>query len=78
MCAGPEIYPEAFFHELAAAEETSEPLQQATKAAVEMMEKEKIMEATLRARGIRSQAAKLLGISRAALYNKLKRYNLTH
>jgi len=29
-----------------------------------------------RARGVRSRAARLLGISRATLYSKLKRYGL--
>jgi DNA-binding NtrC family response regulator len=78
MSSGPEINPEVLFQELAAGRDASEPLHQATKAAVEMVEKEKILEATFKARGIRSRAAKLLGISRTALYNKLKRYNLTH
>ena len=51
-------------------------LPQASKAAQEDVEREKIREGLQRAKGVRSRAAKLLGISRATLYNKIKRYRL--
>lgn len=43
---------------------------------VEEAEKEAILEALKNARGNKMQAAKLLGISRAGLYKKLKRYKI--
>jgi DNA-binding NtrC family response regulator len=75
MSPGAEITAEALFLEHAP-EEPSDPLQQVIRSTTETVEKERIAEATQRARGNRSRAAKLLGISRATLYNKLKRYNL--
>ncbi|MCL6547217.1 MAG: hypothetical protein K6T61_18560, partial [Bryobacteraceae bacterium] len=54
-----------------------QPLQVITREAQEKAEKEKIREAMQRAKGNRVHAAKLLNISRATLYNKLKRYRLT-
>lgn len=53
-----------------------EPLGQATKEAQETLERERIREALLQAQGVRSHTARLLGISRATLYTKLKRYHL--
>jgi DNA-binding NtrC family response regulator len=76
LSQGPEIDPKSFFLEQTAGEKPLDALPQATKAAREKVEREKITEAMQRARGNRSQAAKLLGISRAALYNKLKRHHL--
>lgn len=73
---GPEIGPEALFLEQAVGEELPPPLLDATRAAAETVEKERIVEATQKTKGNRSRAAKLLGISRATLYNKLKRYHL--
>ncbi|MBI4488928.1 MAG: sigma-54-dependent Fis family transcriptional regulator [Deltaproteobacteria bacterium] len=78
LSPGPEINSEALFPEPVAAEKFHEPLQQATRVAIENVEREKIIKATKIAKGNRSLAAKYLGISRAALYNKLKRYQLTH
>ncbi len=48
------------------------------RGARELMEREKITEALQRASGNRSHAAKLLGISRSALYNKLKLLRLSN
>ena len=75
MSPGSEITTEVLFLDQAM-EDSSDPLQQVIRTTTEMVEKEKIAEATQKARGNRSRAAKLLGISRATLYNKLKRYNL--
>jgi len=75
MSAGPEITPEALFME-PSVDQPDDALPEMIRTATETVEKEKIAEATRKARGNRSRAAKLLGISRATLYNKLKRYNL--
>jgi len=75
MSTGPEITPEALFME-PSVEPPDDALPEAIRTATETVEKEKIAEATRKARGNRSRAAKLLGISRATLYNKLKRYTL--
>ncbi|MGH7963647.1 MAG: sigma-54-dependent transcriptional regulator [Candidatus Binatia bacterium] len=55
---------------------SSQPLQQATKAAQEEVEREKIRAVLFKTQGVRAHAAKLLGISRATLYSKLKHYQL--
>lgn len=59
-------------------EEPEQPnsLGHTSKTVVEMVEREKIRRGLHKARGLRSYAAKLLGISRATLYTKLRRYNL--
>ena len=54
------------------AESQSTSLRQTIKGVKERMEREKIAEALKQANGNRSHAAKLLGISRSALYNKLR------
>lgn len=79
---GAEIAPEALTYLSASdgAESTYQPLPQLTQKArsvAEETEKEEIREALHRAGQNRSQAAKLLGISRSTLYEKLKRYQLT-
>jgi DNA-binding NtrC family response regulator len=75
MSPGAEITTEMLFLD-PPAEESGDPLQNVIRSTTAIVEKEKIAEATQRAQGNRSRAAKLLGISRATLYNKLKRYNL--
>ncbi|HEY8889875.1 MAG TPA: sigma 54-interacting transcriptional regulator [Clostridium sp.] len=47
------------------------------KDVVETMEKDLIMECIKKTRGNKKEAAKVLGLSRAGLYKKLNRYNLT-
>ncbi|HEY1372520.1 MAG TPA: sigma-54 dependent transcriptional regulator [Candidatus Binatia bacterium] len=53
-------------------------LNETMRGARELMEREKIAEALQRTSGNRSHAAKLLGISRSALYNKIKSLRLTN
>jgi two-component system, NtrC family, response regulator AtoC len=69
-----EIAPDALFPSALIMEESRAftSLQDTMRGAREMMEREKIAEALQRTSGNRSHAAKLLGISRSALYNKLK------
>ncbi|MCG8425937.1 MAG: sigma 54-interacting transcriptional regulator, partial [Chromatiales bacterium] len=59
-------------------EEFTDSLRQATKHTVEQVERERILKAIHDAKGNRSQAAKMLKISRATLYNKLRDYRLVH
>lgn len=73
-----DINPGTLFPEAEGRDESPQALRQTIKTAMEMLERKKIIEATEKAKGIRSEAARILGISRATLYNKLKRYNLTH
>lgn len=77
LSPGREIEPETLFSTRSSmAEERVTPLQEVISKAAELIEREKIKEALQRTRGKRSPAARLLGISRAALYKKLKRYEL--
>jgi DNA-binding NtrC family response regulator len=59
-------------------EESLEALQLSTKTVVEALERERIVKATKKAKSNLSQAAKLLGISRATLYKKLRHYGITN
>ncbi|MBI2231420.1 MAG: sigma-54-dependent Fis family transcriptional regulator [Deltaproteobacteria bacterium] len=54
------------------------PLRTAAKTVLAAVEREKIALALDTAKGKRSAAARILGISRASLYDKLKRYHLVH
>jgi DNA-binding NtrC family response regulator len=71
---GREIVPECLFPSEAPADEApaSLSLLDTAKGAKEEVEREKIAEALQKSSGNRSHAAKILGISRSALYNKLK------
>jgi len=62
---------------LPAAKAMNEPLLHVTRTTIEAMEKEKIAKAIHDAQGNRAQAAQQLQISRATLYNRLKRYHFT-
>jgi DNA-binding NtrC family response regulator len=75
---GPEINPEALFPLPAAVDKPLTTLPYVLKGAMDAIEREKIAEALQRARGNRSHTAKLLGISRSALYKKLKLLDLPH
>jgi DNA-binding NtrC family response regulator len=77
MSPGDEIQADGLFPSQPARDESPIPLHQATKKAAEVLERAKIVEALQQTGGRRSPAARLLGISRAALYKKLKRYDLT-
>src|SRR5690606_20041389 len=46
------------------------------KAMLDQVEKQVILEALMQCKGNRSEAAQLLGISRATLYQKMKKYNI--
>jgi DNA-binding NtrC family response regulator len=76
MSPGPEIRVEALFLDQATEEEVVNPLKQMTHSATERVERERIAVAMNKARGNRTLAARLLGISRATLYNKMKQYGL--
>ncbi|HEX9443489.1 MAG TPA: sigma-54 dependent transcriptional regulator [Candidatus Binatia bacterium] len=76
---GPEIAPESLFAPPMAEEPySSASLHDAMRGARQVMEKEKIAEALQKTSGNRSHAARLLGISRSALYNKLKALRLAN
>jgi DNA-binding NtrC family response regulator len=74
MSSGSAVNPEVYPVETAG-EQNPLPLHQATRELTENVERQKIMEALQKADGNRSRAARLLGISRATLYEKLKTYN---
>ncbi len=76
MSPGPEIRVEALFLDPASDDEAVDPLRLMTHLATEKVEREKIAVAMKKTRGNRTQAARLLGISRATLYNKMKQYGL--
>lgn len=71
---GNEIKIETLFSDQTPGEETIDPLQEATHSAIQTLERERIAVAMKKANGNRTQAAKLLGISRATLYNKIRQY----
>ncbi len=78
ISSGPEITPE-FLFPLAVSSGAGArdlPLPQATKTALQILERQKIIQALQEMKGNRSRAARLLGISRAAFYKKLRNYEL--
>jgi DNA-binding NtrC family response regulator len=72
--AGPEILAESLFPALVNTDDAvvSQSLFDTINGTKEVLEREKIAEALKKTSGNRSHAARLLGISRSALYNKLK------
>ncbi len=75
LSPGEELDP-AFFVPAAAGAADPESLRQATIAAVESVEKEHILRAMRQCAGNRAEAARLLHVSRATLYKRLRRYGL--
>jgi DNA-binding NtrC family response regulator len=73
---GPEIQLNTLFNDQAPEERTLPPLREMTDSAIQVVERENIAEAMRKANGNRSQAARLLEISRSTLYNKLRQYGL--
>jgi len=73
---GPEITPEFLFPLAVASGARNVPLPQATRSALQIIERQKIIQALQEMKGNRSRAARLLGISRAAFYKKLRSYEL--
>ncbi|MFI5304718.1 MAG: sigma-54-dependent transcriptional regulator [Nitrospiria bacterium] len=71
---GNEIKMESLFSDQNNGEEIIDPLQESTHSAIQMLERERIAVAMKKANGNRTQAAKLLGISRATLYNKIRQH----
>jgi len=78
MTPGPEIASEVLLPTLGTEETAPTPLHEATKDAQKTVETQQIARALQKARGNRSVAARLLGISRTGLYKKLRNYNLFH
>ncbi|MHB8481965.1 MAG: sigma-54-dependent transcriptional regulator [Nitrospiria bacterium] len=73
---GAEIKLDALFDDQTRPNEVLNPLRVTTHSAIHMVEREEIAVAMRNANGNRTQAAKLLGISRATLYNKIRQYGL--
>ena len=75
---GPEIAPESFLidEEIPTPSSPSIPLFLSREEAVLKVEREQIIDAIKRHKGNKSLAARSLGIARASLYNKLKRYQI--
>jgi DNA-binding NtrC family response regulator len=71
-----ELEGTALFLDHVADEPRMSPLYTVSHTAIAQVERDQISEAIVKAQGNRSYAAKLLGISRATLYNKLRRYSL--
>jgi DNA-binding NtrC family response regulator len=78
ISSGSEITPDFLFPLAPATDSAPVTLPQAARKALEAVERQKIIDADAlhRVNGNRSQAARLLGISRAAFYKKLRSYAL--
>jgi len=75
LCEGAEVEPSHLSFEtegIPSLKGETIPLKKATEKTVKIIEKEKIMQALAAAGGNKAQAAKILGISRGTLYNKLR------
>ena len=77
ISSGPEITPDFLFPLTTLNDSPNVPLSQATKNVMQNLERQKIIEALHQMKGNRSRAARLLGISRAAFYKKLRSYDLS-
>jgi DNA-binding NtrC family response regulator len=75
ISSGPEITPE-FLFPLVPGAETGVPPAHMTGSTTQNLEREKIIDALQQMNGNRSRAARLLGISRASFYKKLRSYEL--
>jgi DNA-binding NtrC family response regulator len=76
ISSGVEITPDFLFPLAPASDSPPISLPQATKKALEAVERQKIIDALHKVNGNRSRAARLLGISRAAFYKKLRSYSI--
>jgi DNA-binding NtrC family response regulator len=76
LSSGAEITPDVLFPLAPASDSAPTSLPQATQKALEMVERQKIIDALHKVNGNRSRAARLLGISRAAFYKKLRSYSI--
>jgi DNA-binding NtrC family response regulator len=72
ISSGPEITPDFLFPLSRESDSAAIPLPQAARTALEAVERQKIIDALRTVNGNRSRAARLLGISRAAFYKKLR------
>lgn len=73
---GPKIELKTLLQDQSINDEKLESLPESTRYMVKKMERERIAVAIRKAFGNRSRAAKLLGVSRATLYNKMKEQRL--
>jgi DNA-binding NtrC family response regulator len=76
ITSGAEITPDFLFPLPPASDSPPTSLPQATKKALEAVERQKIIDALHKVNGNRSRAARLLGISRASFYKKLRSYSI--
>jgi two-component system response regulator AtoC len=73
---GPRLAAQDFFQTAGTAAEDATDLRSAARTAAQGAERTRIQQALHNAGGNRVKAAKLLGISRASLYNKLRVYGM--
>jgi two-component system response regulator AtoC len=77
ISSGPEITPDFLFPLARETDSNIMPLPQAARKALQAVERQKIIDALHTVKGNRSRAARLLGISRASFYKKLRSYSLS-
>ena len=78
ISSGTEITPDCLFPLTPTSDTVPPSLPQRTKKTLEAVERQKIIDALHKVNGNRSRAARLLGISRAAFYKKLRSYSISH